>query len=120
MANITGIHGEVSAANYLKQNGYVILETNFRIRNGELDIIAVDKKENTLVFVEVKTRSSEQFGTPFEAIHYWKMKALLNAAEVYKSTHKNLPDLMRIDAIAISISKNGEVTSIEHMKNISG
>jgi putative endonuclease len=116
----SGRKGEQSAADFLQKKGYVIIEKNFRIRNGEIDIIAIDKKENTLVFVEVKTRSSEQFGTPFEAIHYWKMKALLNAAQVYKLSHKNLPDLMRIDAIAISINKNGEVIDIEHMKNISG
>lgn len=124
MINSFGKKGEDAAASFLKRQGFTIIEQNFRIRNGEIDIIAIDPStgsgQKTLVFVEVKTRSSEQFGTPFEAIHYWKMKALLNAAQVYKISHKNLPDLMRIDAVAVSINKNGEVINIEHIKNISG
>lgn len=120
MVNASGKKGEEAAASFLRKLDYIIVEHNFRIRNGEIDIIAIDKKEHALVFVEVKTRSSEAFGTPFEAIHYWKMKALLNAAQVYKTTHRNLPHLMRIDAIAVTINKVGEVMNIEHMKNISG
>ena len=72
------------------------------------------------MFVEVKTRSSEQFGTPFEAINYFKMKALRNAAQVYKLSKPQLPSLLRIDAVAVWIDSNGRVTNIEHMKNISG
>lgn len=117
--NSRGQKGEEFATSYLQKRGFKILERNYRIRNGEIDIIAIDKKEYALVFVEVKTRSSEQFGTPFEAIHYFKMKALLNAAQVYKATHPKLPDLLRIDAIAVSIDREGNVTNVEHMKNTS-
>jgi len=125
--------GEDTAVAYLKKLGYRILKRNFRIRNGEIDIIALDPPtsiplrqgsagqavQQALVFVEVKTRSSDKFGTPFEAIHFWKLKALRNAAEVYKLSHPKLPQLLRIDAVAVLLN-NGEVISIEHMKNISG
>jgi putative endonuclease len=110
--------GEDVATSYLKKLGYIILDRNFRIRNGEIDIIAFDKKDNALVFVEVKTRSSHAYGTPLEAIHYWKVKALRNAAMVYKNNHRNLPDLLRIDAVSVML-KDGEVANVEHMKNIS-
>lgn len=115
--------GEDTAASYLRKLGYTILERNFRIRNGEIDIIAVDPStssgQKTLVFVEVKTRSSDKFGTPLEAIHYWKLKALRNAAQVYKISHRGLPNLLRIDAVSVLLNNRGEVVSLEHMKNIS-
>lgn len=112
--------GEDKAARYLQKLGYIILQRNFRIRNGEIDIIALDKKENALVFVEVKTRSSDAFGTPLEAIHYWKLKALRNAVQVYKLSHRNLPELLRIDAISVLLNNRGEVVTLEHLKNVDG
>lgn len=117
--NNNGKIGESAATDFLKRKGYAIIERNFRIRNGEIDIIAIDKKEKSLVFIEVKTRSSDTYGTPFEAIHYWKMKALLNAAQVYKLSRPTLPDLLRIDAVAVFLNKNSDITGIEHMKNVS-
>ncbi len=66
IVNPTAIIGENAAAEFLKKKGYVILERNFRKGYGEIDIIAV--KKGTLVFVEVKTRSSDKFGTPLDAI----------------------------------------------------
>ncbi len=115
----TGKIGEDAAINFLKNQSYKIVERNYRIRNGEIDIVAIDKKENSLVFVEVKTRSSNKFGTPLEAIHYWKLKSLINAARVYKNAHYGFPEQMRIDAIAIYVLADGEIKDIEHVKNIS-
>jgi putative endonuclease len=108
--------GEEIAANYLKSKGFKIIDRNFRARNTELDIVAIH--EHTLVFIEVKTRTSEKFGTPLEQIAFWKLKSLIKAAEFYKLTHNNLPDLMRIDAVSVKYDSKGPV--VEHTPNISG
>lgn len=108
--------GEEAAVNYLKNKGYKIINRNFRARNTELDIVAIHN--NTLVFIEVKTRTSDKFGKPIEQISFWKLKSLIKAAEFYKITHNNLPDLMRIDAISIKYDLGKP--SIEHRENISG
>lgn len=117
-----GNRGEDIAAQYLVDKGYKIIGRNFRIRGGEIDIIAIDPTDasgKVLVFVEVKTRTSNKFGTGLEAITYWKMKALTRSAEFYKLQHKNLPDLMRIDAVCVMLDKFNDIVSIELVKNIS-
>src|SRR5882724_1834526 len=103
--------GEDLAVSYLIKHGYQIIEQNFRIRGGEIDIVALEK--DTLVFVEVKTRSSAEFGSPLEAITYWKLKSLIKTAQFYKLKHPKLPDAMRIDAVAILLDKKNNVVSIE-------
>ncbi len=122
--NKLGVLGEMYATSYLKKNNYRIMARNFRLRNGEIDIIGIENpdslKNNTLVFFEVKTRTTEEFGTPLESITYFKIKALTRSAEVYKASHHNLPDAMRIDAIAVILTPLGELVNIEHVKNISG
>lgn len=112
-----GIKGEDIAASYLREKGYQIIARNYRLRNGEIDIIAIF--DNVLVFIEVKTRSSNEYGSPLEAIGYYKLKALIRTAEVYKHTHPDLPDQMRIDAIGITIlDDTGKEFEIEHIENI--
>lgn len=108
--------GEELATNFLKKSGYKIIDRNFRARNTESDIVAIHK--NVLVFVKVKTRTSNQFGTPLEQITYWKLKSLVKAAQHYKLIHKNLPDAMRIDAVPVLLDSNEP--KIEHIQNISG
>lgn len=115
-----GKTGEEKAVSFLVRKKYIILDRNFRTRNGEIDIIALDPTKKILVIVEVKTRTSNAFGTPLESITPWKLHFIQRAAEYYKHTHKNLPDAMRIDAIAVVLSSSDEVISIEHMENISG
>lgn len=115
--------GEDKACEYLKRLGFRIIERNFRKGYGEIDIIAIDSSEGRgkeiLVFVEVKTRTSNSYGSPLEAITYWKLKTLIKTAQFYKITHRNLPESLRIDAVAILL--NGEkVESIELTRNISG
>lgn len=109
-----GSTGEKIASDYLVKCGYKILDTNWHYsRNSEIDIIALDKK--TLVFVEVKTRTSTAFGHPLEAITQIKVKKIYMAALAYleetKADYKNY----RIDAISI-IGINSP--KIEHIKNI--
>lgn len=116
ISNPLGREGEEIAAKYLQKLGFKIIDRNFRARNTELDIVAI--QNNTLVFVEVKTRTSDKFGTPFEQIAYWKLKSLIKAAQHYKLTHKNLPELMRIYAVSVQYSSDGP--QIEHIQNISG
>lgn len=117
-----GKRGEDLAVAYLKKNGFRIIDRNFRIRGGEIDIIAIDaspeNEKETLVFIEVKTRSSLEFGTPLEAITSWKLNALIKTAQFYKTKHPKLPDLMRIDAVAVTLHgiKGGE--KIDLVKNI--
>lgn len=116
ISNPLAREGEELAAKYLQNLGFKIIDRNFRARNTELDIVAVHK--NVLVFIEVKTRSSDKFGTPFEQIAYFKLKSLIKATEFYKVSHKNLPEQMRIDAISVQYSSKEPV--IEHIQNISG
>lgn len=94
--------GEDLACVYLKKLNYKIIERNFRIRGGEIDIIAINN--NTLVYVEVKTRSSHQFGLPEEAVGFHKLKFLERASQFYRLQRKNLPKLERIDVLAIDLS----------------
>jgi putative endonuclease len=118
IVNPTAVLGEDAACEFLKKKGYKILERNFRKGYGEIDIIAIFK--NILVFVEVKTRSSSTFGTPFDAISHTKLNQLIKGANFYKYIlHQELPDVMRIDAIGVSVLGD-EVLEIEHRENISG
>ncbi len=109
--------GEDLAVAFLKKKGFKIIERNFRIRGGEIDIIAIH--EDTLIFIEVKTRSSHEFGSPLEAIGYWKLKALVKTAQFYKVNHPKLPDAMRIDAVSVMLDRDNKMTNIELVRNIS-
>ena len=113
-----GKKGEDIACEFLKKHGYSIIERNFRRSYAEIDIIAV--KDETLVFIEVKTRTSSQFGTPLESITYWKLRPLIKTAQFYAKIHPKLPQLLRIDAIAVSMDGNGGREKIEHVENITG
>ena len=76
-----GDRGEKLAADYLRSRGYDIIESNFRCREGEIDIVA--RKGETLVFVEVRTRRGRDFGTPEESISPLKQQRLVSLAEAY-------------------------------------
>ncbi len=118
ISNPIAIKGEELAAKFLKEKGYKIIDRNFRKGYGEIDIIAIHK--NTLVFVEVKTRTSNAYGSPLEAISYFKLKSLLKTAEFYKLLNPKLPNSLRIDAISIMLDNSENLSSIEHIENISG
>lgn len=125
IANPTARRGEEIASKYLQKHGYKVTERNFRKGYGEIDIIAVHPSTGSgsngiLVFVEVKTRTSQEFGSPLEAIAPWKLRALTKTAQFYKMTHQNLPEQMRIDAISVMLSPGGEEERVEHIENISG
>jgi len=118
---IEGELGERLAVEYLKRNNFKILEQNFRTRNGEIDIIAIDENEkpSVLSFIEVKTRKTTDFGTPLEAIGYYKLQALLRTAKFYKVIHPRLPDSLRLDAVSILLNPDNTLSEIQLVKNIS-
>lgn len=116
IVNPTAKFGEEIAINYLKNKGYKIIERNFRKGYGEIDIIATF--ENTLVFIEVKTRTTNLFGGAIESIAYHKLQTLIKTSQFYKLTHKNLPEALRIDAILIDLDSENKVKDIEHIENI--
>src|ERR1035438_6029055 len=96
--NETGKKGEEIAVKFLKNKGYKILETNWRLGRNEIDIIAVDGK--LIVVAEVKTRQSNQFGDPEMAVTREKQKALVRAANAYVRS-KQLDMEVRFDIISI-------------------
>lgn len=117
-----GKWGEEAATRYLVRCGFQIIERNFRIRGGEIDIIATEKDnygEEVLVFIEVKTRSTGKYGSPLEAITPWKLRALRKAAQFYKLKNPRLPELLRIDAISVTYDPQTQLPHIELVKNIS-
>ena len=107
----TGILGEKLAKDFLRKRGYRIRETNYRCSEGEIDLIAEDK--DCLVFVEVRTKTSLEFGSPEESITPTKKKRLRTVASRYLQTHDNLPRLWRIDVVAIELDKRGKLSRIE-------
>lgn len=113
----TGQSGEKLAVEFLRKQGFKIIETNFKCKTGEIDIVAREK--DTLVFVEVKTRSSVQFGLPEEAVNFRKIQHIIKSAQIYRMIHKNLPVGDRIDVVAIE--KEGSVINrLELIRNITG
>lgn len=120
IVNPTAKLGEDKACEYLKNLSFKILERNFRKGYGEIDIVCLENTKDgpVLVFVEVKTRTSNQFGDPLEAITYWKLKSLIKTAQYYKMTHRNLPEALRIDAVSVILNED-KVGNIELTRNIS-
>lgn len=96
--------GENIVAQYLKQKGYVILDRNFEARQGEIDIIALDKDE--IVFIEVKTRTSNKFGAPSEAVNKIKQKHMLQTIKYYLYIRNLSEEFVRIDVIEVYIKDN--------------
>jgi len=109
-----GLRGEILAAKELKKLGYQILELRWRCRFGEIDIIAQDG--DTVVIVEVKTRTRNDHFSPLDAVDTKKQRKLIRLAHAYAQTH--LPDdvPIRFDVIAITASP-GKPPEIEHLPN---
>ena len=108
-----GKSGEEKAAVYLKNSGYSILERNFKNSLCEIDIIAKDS--HTLCFVEVKTRRSELFGSPLEAISKFKQRKLSQVALSYLKHRQLMDTKARFDIVAII--QNGSEEKIVILKN---
>ena len=110
--NELGKLGEELAVEFLRKEGYEILETNWTFQKAEIDIIA--KKKNTLAVVEVKTRSSIEFGLPQDFVKPKKIQLLVKAINEYVVS-KNLDVEVRFDIIAVH--KENKSFAIEHLKD---
>ena len=110
--NELGKLGEELAVKFLRKNGYEILETNWTFQKAEIDIIA--KKETILAVVEVKTRSSLEFGLPQDFVKPKKIQLLVKATNEYVNS-KNLDFEVRFDIIAVH--KEDKSFAIEHLKD---
>jgi putative endonuclease len=110
-----GALGEKIAAEYLTGLGYMIRERNVRLREGEIDIIA--EKDEFLVFIEVRTRTSNSYGTPEESVTTQKKERLIALAEAYIEDRDDLPSSWRIDVVAIELGPKREVSRLEIIEN---
>ncbi|OGU85044.1 MAG: YraN family protein [Ignavibacteria bacterium RBG_16_35_7] len=112
----TGDKGEDLAVELLESKSYTIIKRNYRYGKGEIDIIAKDPQEEGLVFIEVKSRKSLEYGSPEEAITKNKIKQLKRIAELYLYENEIKEILCRFDVIAI-LMLPGEKPQIEHYVN---
>ncbi len=95
--------GEEAAVGLLKDNGYKILQKNYKTKLGEIDIIAKDK--DTICFIEVKTRQTDRFGSPCEAISKFKQRQISKAALTFLKEKNILDKKARFDIVSIIYSK---------------
>ena len=107
--------GEIRACEFLSRKGLRILDRNWRIKSGEIDIVAA--QDSVIVFVEVKTRRSSAFGHPLEAISIEKAARLQRLALAWLATHQRLGNEYRIDAIGMILGRSGELI-IDHREAI--
>jgi putative endonuclease len=107
--------GELLAQSFLKKKGYRIIETNYRCAAGEIDIVA--RQGESLVFIEVRTKTNLNFGSPEESITPAKMAHFERTAMYYQQTHKNLPALWRIDLVAVELGVDSQPKRIEIIEN---
>ncbi len=111
-----GAWGERLAARYLREHGLAIVDRNWRCRYGEIDIVARDG--DCLVFCEVKTRSGEGFGAPFEAVTWRKQRRLRQLAGLWRDEHpEEAAGPLRIDVISI-LRPPGRPARVEHLRGV--
>ena len=115
---ILGRAGEQRAADYLRDDGYDIVDRNWRCSVGEIDIVAT--RENVLAIVEVKTRSSRRYGHPLEALDRAKVDRLWQLALMWARAHADTARgrRIRVDAVAV-LGADPESASIEHLEALS-
>ncbi len=114
MDNI-GKFGEDIASKYLEEKGYKIKERNYRTFLGEIDIISEYK--GNLIFVEVKTRRSDRFGYPEEAINFNKQRKIIKNALCYLAKYNLWEKNYCFDVILVSISNHKDVKRLKHIRN---
>lgn len=103
--------GEEAAVRALRRRGYRIRDRNVRCPMGELDLVAEDR--GTLVFLEVKTRSTADYGGPFEAIAPFKQRRLQRLALYYLATRRLTDRLCRFDAVSVFVDPSGHVLKVD-------
>ncbi len=114
-----GTAGEGHARRYLEARGLRHIESNWRCRSGELDLVMRDGDE--IVFVEVKTRRGDGMGTAESGVTSAQSQRLLRAASLYMGQHPDLDDpVWRIDILAITLDRTGAVSRVSHLTNAIG
>lgn len=116
-----GRRGEEEAVNFLRSCRYKIVEQNFRCQYGEIDIIAVDRKGEgaPVVFIEVKARTSERYGTAAEAVGARKQRHIIDASHAYIELKRLGDPYVRYDVITVMLGIDKKC-SVEHFKNAFG
>ena len=109
-----GKAGEELAVNHLETHGYIVVDRNVALRHGELDIIA--RESGDLVFVEVKTRRGDAFGTPSEAVTPDKARSIARSAQEYLYQNLITGENVRCDVVGIMMPDQGD-PEIEVFKN---
>ena len=109
-----GRFGEDLAAQHLVAAGMQLLDRNWRCREGELDLVARDR-DGTVVFVEVKTRSSAAFGDPAEAVGWAKARKLRTLASVWLREHPGDGAPLRFDVVSI-VRQRGQAPVVRHLR----
>jgi len=110
----TGSQGENIAVSFLEDQGYTLLDRNYRQRFGEIDIVAEER--GVLVFIEVKTRRSDRYGNPFEAVDVRKQRKLSRMAQEYISRNKMEHRAARFDVVAVRLNQ-GSFPEVELVRN---
>lgn len=110
-----GAWGESLAASHLEEQGYEILERNWRCKRGEIDLVA--EAGTLLVFVEVKTRRGRAMGTPEEGLTTRKAQKLMDLAQIYLYENEIEERTWRIDLVAVELSRQGKLLRCEHIPN---
>ena len=111
-----GDKGEAIASDFLKDLGYQFLDQNYSTRYGELDLVFLDA--DMIVFVEVKTRTSDTFGSPESSITEAKLERIQNAALLWLQAHPEVDDDWRIDVVAILLDANAHAKDVQHFINV--
>ncbi len=113
-----GTWGEEQAADFLKRQGYRIIERNYQCKAGEVDIVAADG--DFFVFVEVKSRSSTRFGEPEEAVGKEKMHHMKRVANFYMRKHRIQPDAVKFRFDIVSIIADFKQKRVERIRLFKG
>ena len=110
-----GRKGEKLAARHLKRNGHKVLYRNFRApHGGEIDIVCRDKRHDELVFIEVKTRTAEEFGRPLDAVDHKKRRLILRGAMTWLRL-LDMPDItFRFDVVEVVMTEPPEIRHLEN------
>ena len=115
----TGKRGEQIACKALEKKGYRILERNYRCRQGEIDLVA--RHRDCIVFIEVRSKTGDAFGSPEESVTSAKKKKLIATALDYLSNHSDVPENWRIDFVAVELDPaGGSPNRVEIMENVVG
>lgn len=113
-----GLYGENLALTYLISHGFTLVARNVRSRYGEIDLIV--RKDNRIIFAEVKTRIGIKYGSSLDAITSYKLRSLTLASKYYLLSHPKCSLSPRIDAVCIQMNDDKKIQSVTHIENISG